>query len=296
MLIGIFSAFGAAISWTYACSIWRQQTKYNKPLEINFTKNLFACIIFFPVFIFYDFSTDIKYIFYLVISGIIGIGLGDTFYLKSLQIIGTRKTLSIEALSPLIAGLTGGIFIKETLSIISWIGIIISTFSLLLIIKKQTMLLSYQSKLIPIKSRVSNYIYPFLSVACSVIAALISRIVLLASNLNPIQTTEIRLIAAIIFLLLITKFKNNFSIINIEKKEKIKFIGSIFLGTNLGIFLQQVVFDTLPLGIGWTLLSTSPVISLFFIKKEEGRITKEIIFTTISLVVGLSLVSLSVIK
>ena len=34
-MIGIFSAIGAAISWTYACTIWREQTLFNKPLEIN---------------------------------------------------------------------------------------------------------------------------------------------------------------------------------------------------------------------------------------------------------------------
>ena len=50
---------------------------------------------------------------------------------------------------------------------------------------------------------------------------------------------------------------------------QIKFFLSIILGTNIGILLQQVVFKTLPLGIGWTLLSTSPVISLLFAEKEE---------------------------
>ena len=71
-----------------------------------------------------------------------------------------------------------------------------------------------------------------------------------------------------------------------------RFLLSIFLGTNLGILLQQIVFKTLPLGIGWTLLSTSPLISLFFAMKEEGRITKWIIFFTTSLFLGLCLIIL----
>ena len=33
----------------------------------------------------------------LMISGIIGIAIGDTLYINSLKIIGTRKTLSFEA-------------------------------------------------------------------------------------------------------------------------------------------------------------------------------------------------------
>jgi len=295
-VIGIFSAIGAAISWTYACTIWREQTLFNKPLEINLIKNILAFLIFSPIFIFFDFTTDLKYIFFLILSGMIGIGLGDTFYLKSLKLIGTRKTLSIEALSPLLAGFVGGIFINERIPLISWFGIIIASISLLLIIRKKSLLINYESQFIPTNTNFSEFIYAFLSITCAVIAALISRIVLLESNLNAIQTTEIRLFGAIIFLILISKFKNDFSIKNFRQIENVKFISSIILGTNLGIFLQQVVFQSLPLGIGWTLLSISPVISLFLINKEEGRISKHMIFTTLSLIFGLGLVTLSVIK
>ena len=295
-MIGILSAIGAAISWTYACTIWREQTLFNKPLEINLIKNLLACLFFSPIFIFFNFSTDLKYIFFLILSGMIGIGLGDTFYLKSLKLIGTRKTLSIEALSPLLAGFVGGIFINERLPLISWFGIIIASISLLLILREKSLLINYESQFIPTNTNFSEFIYAFLSITCAVIAALISRIVLLESNLNAIQTTEIRLIGAIIFLILISKFKNDFSIKDFRKIENIKFISSIILGTNLGIFLQQVVFQSLPLGIGWTLLSISPVISLFLINKEEGSISKQMIFTTLSLIFGLGLVTLSVIK
>ena len=73
-------------------------------------------------------------------------------------------------------------------------------------------------------------------------------------------------------------------------KEKRKFMISVLMGTNIGIFLQQIVFQSLPLGIGWTLLSTSPIISLFFTKKEEGILTKEIIITTFLLFIGICLI------
>jgi len=52
------------------------------------------------------------------------------------------------------------------------------------------------------------------------------------------------------------------------------------------------VFKTLPIGVGWALLSTSPVISLFFAKNEERKITKKIIFFTCFLFFGLTLIIL----
>ena len=286
-MIGIFAAFGATLSWTYACSIWRTQTYIYKAIEINFLKNVIAFIIFSPVIFFFDYSTNYKYFLILFLSGVIGIGLGDTFYLKSLNLIGTRKTLSIEALSPLIAAITGTLFIDDHLSIHAWLGIIIVTGTLVKIIRKKNYLLDKDSKLVVNNNSLDKYIYAFLSVLCAVIAALLSRFVLLESDLTPIFTTEIRLFGSIIFLSSITKMKLRFFINNFDNNEKNQFLLSVLMGTNIGIFLQQIVFQSLPLGIGWTLLSTSPIISLLFTKKEEGILTNEIIFTTFLLFIGI---------
>tara|TARA_B100001109_G_C18430547_1_gene275251 strand:+ start:161 stop:424 length:264 start_codon:yes stop_codon:yes gene_type:complete len=86
--------------------------------------------------------------------------------------------------------------------------------------------------------------------------------------------------------------KLNFFINKFNSKEKNRFIISVLMGTNIGILLQQIVFQSLPLGIGWTLLSTSPIISLLFTKKEEGTITKGIILTTFLLFMGICLIIL----
>ena len=286
-MIGIFSAFGATLSWTYACSIWRTQTYIYKPIEINFLKNVIAFAIFSPVILFFNYSTHYKYYIILFLSGVIGIGLGDTFYLKSLNLIGTRKTLSIEALSPLIAAITGTLFIDDQLNINAWIGIVIVTGALIKIIRKESYLLDKNSKLVINNNSLDKYIYALLSVFCAVIAALLSRIVLLESDLTPIFTTEMRLFGSIIFLSSITKMKLRFFINIFKSKEKNQFLISVLMGTNIGIFLQQIVFQSLPLGIGWTLLSTSPIISLLFTKKEEGILTNEIIFTTFLLFIGI---------
>ena len=392
-MIGIFSALGASLSWTYACFIWRSQTIFNKPLDINLLKNLFAFIFFSPIlFTLKDFF-QFNYLVLLLLSGIIGIGIGDTFYLKSLKLIGTRKTLSIEALSPILAAFSGQIFIKENLTMQSWIGIITVSISMISIIKKGNNLkdetnhysannfafknyiysflsillavtgallsryvflktnlnplqtteirllgsivflliisrfkinffinenlsikswigiiivsisfisiLKNKNNLLDENSNLSNnyfsfrnYIFSFLSIFCAVVGALISRYVFLETNLNPLQTTELRLLGSLIFLIIISRFKINFFIKNLNSNEKNKFIISILLGTNIGIYLQQLVFQNLPLGIGWTILSSSPIFSLFLAKREEGKLSKETITCTIFLFFGISLIIL----
>ena len=291
-MIGIISAFGAAISWTYACFIWRSQTEKYKSIDINLVKNIIAFLIFLPAFINFSFLVDSKYILTLLLSGVIGIGLGDTFYIKSLQIIGTRKTLSIETLSPLLAALSGEIFINENLALRSYAGIVIISISLFILLRQRTNLIVNSLSTINEPNNLSIYVFPFLSVLCAVSGGLLSRIVFLESNLSPFQTTEIRLLGAIIFLITIKRFKINFFLKKLDDNDQKKFLLSIFCGTNLGILLQQIVFKTLPLGIGWTLLSISPVISLFFSSKEEGMITKGIILFTSLLFLGLCLIIL----
>jgi len=142
------------------------------------------------------------------------------------------------------------------------------------------------------KNNFKIFAFPFLSVLCAVLGGLLSRMVFLQNNLSPFLTTEIRLLGAIIFLISLKGFKINFFLKNIDKKQQKRFFISILLGTNIGIFLQQVVFKTLPIGVGWALLSISPVISLFFAKTEEREITKKIIFFTCFLFFGLTLIIL----
>ena len=170
-MIGILSAFGAATSWTYACFIWRSQTQKYKSIDINLIKNLIAFLVFIPAFINLSSATELKYIFILLISGIIGIGLGDTFYLKSLQTIGTRKTLSVETLSPLMAALSGEIFINENLTPKSWIGIIIISISLFIILKKGSDFKKGNSSSSE-KNSFRIYAFTFLSVFCAVLGCI----------------------------------------------------------------------------------------------------------------------------
>lgn len=175
-MIGIFSAFGAAISWTYACFIWRSQTEKYKSIDINLVKNIIAFLIFLPAFINLSVLNDLKSIITLLFSGVIGIGLGDTFYIKSLQLIGTRRTLSIEALSPILAALSGEIFINENLAFRSYLGILIISISLFILLRQRTNLIVNNLTNITERNNLSVYIFPFfISFMCSVRRAFISK-------------------------------------------------------------------------------------------------------------------------
>ena len=288
-MIGSFAAISAIIFWTFSCSIWRRESDNLLPRQINIYKNVLASIFFLPVGFTISWLSDLSSIFVLMISGIVGIALGDTLYINSLKIIGTRKTLSFEALTPIIATTLETLTINEIYPQKVWIGSFIVSFSLFMIVRQKTF-----EEDCSIEIKIRGLICALGSVFCAVFAAILSRIILISSSLNPLQTTEIRIFSASLFLFLI--FKNDFLelLINrsITKKTHSNLILSTFLGTNCGILFQQIVFKFLPVGIGWTLLSLSPIFALFMAKTEEDKFNNlTVIYSFLSVIgVGITLI------
>jgi len=285
-MIGFFAAISAVFSWTFACSIWRRESENLLPRQINIYKNVLASIFFLPVVLTISWFSDVFSIFVLMVSGIVGISIGDTLYINSLKIIGTRKTLSFEALTPIIATTLGTLSINEIYTQKVWIGSLIVSFSVLMIVRQNT----FKKE----DSRETNILGIFCalgSVFCAVLAALMSRVILISSTLTPLQTTEIRLLSASIFLFLI--FKKDFLDLlknrSITKQNHSSLVLSTLLGTNCGILFQQIVFKFLPIGIGWTLLSLSPVFALFISKREGDEINKLTIFYSLLSFIGVAL-------
>jgi len=231
-MIGFFAAISAVLSWTFACSIWRRESENLLPRQINIYKNVLASIFFLPVVLTISWFSEVSSIFVLMISGIVGIAIGDTLYIKSLKIIGTRKTLSFEALTPIIATTIETLSINEIYPQKVWIGSLIVSFSLLMIVNQNTFQKENSSEI-----ELLGIFCALGSVICAVFAALLSRIILISSTLTPLQTTEIRLLSASIFLFLI--FKKDFLDLlknrSKTKKNHSSLIFSTLLGTNCGI-------------------------------------------------------------
>ena len=137
-MIGFFAANSAVLFWTFSCSIWRKESENLLPRQINIYKNVLASILFLPVVLTISWLSNMSSIFVLIISGIVGISIGDTLYINALKIIGTRKTLSFEALTPIIATTLGTWSIDEIYPQKVWVGSLIVSFSLLMIVRQNT--------------------------------------------------------------------------------------------------------------------------------------------------------------
>ncbi len=290
MFIGVISALLAAFSWTAASFIWRSEAQYFDAIQINFAKNFIAAIVFLPFIVSITWPVNIDFIIILLISGIIGIALGDSFYISALKRLGSRRTLTLDSFSPVLANLLGVLIIGESLPFKAWVGTSLVTISLLILSREKIADRNGVEQL-P-NSKLRGFLYTFLYMLCAVIAGILSRFVLLNSDMTPFHTAGIRLLGSLI--VLVPFVKNN--IYNLNKnfhgmsiQRKIYFLLATLLGTNLGIFFQQTVFKLLPIGIGWTLLSSSPVISILFSRFEGDKINQNSLLITLLCFAGVAI-------
>ena len=127
---GELAALGAAFLWALSAVIYAHLGQKILPLALNLSKDVIA-IAFIALTLIVQgnyLPTDMNALSlgFLLLSGVLGIGLGDTFYFEALNHLGARRTLLLEALAPPLSALIALIFLQETLSTGAWVGIFLT--------------------------------------------------------------------------------------------------------------------------------------------------------------------------
>lgn len=112
--------------WAFAVILFKKSGESVHPIGLNLFKDLFALVLFLPTMWLFGETLwrDAPAWEYalLLASGALGIGLGDTFFFKSLNLLGAGLTAIVDCLySPFIIGLSL-LFLGERLSVLQGIG------------------------------------------------------------------------------------------------------------------------------------------------------------------------------
>jgi drug/metabolite transporter (DMT)-like permease len=264
--IGELAALGAAFLWAATSVVYSRLGLNISPLQLNFFKGLIA-IAFIALTLAWQqatlFNSSLSTIALLSISGIVGIGLGDTAYFAALNILGARRTLLLETLSPPIGAFLALIFISEQLTASSWCGILLTLLGIVWVISERNpaSVNSREEKLFTQK----GMIWAVLAAISQACGAVISRFALLQSEISPLESTLIRLIGGtlIVFLLLLVPTQKKTQPTWQLSWHSLGIIAiAAFGSTYLGIWLQQISLKFAPTGIAQTFLATSPLFIL----------------------------------
>ena len=115
-MAGLLAALGAAMAWTTASSLWRSVSSSGSALQLNTIKNGLATLLFLPVLLSLPWRANGQGVTLLLLSGVIGIAVGDSFYLAALRRLGTRRTLTVEAIGPVLGSIGSVLLMQDTLS------------------------------------------------------------------------------------------------------------------------------------------------------------------------------------
>lgn len=267
---GEIAALIAAFLWALSSVVYSLLGKKISPLQLNFIKGIIA-IAFLIITILWQKNVSVSFpllpVVFLALSGILGIGLGDTAFFLALNNLGARRTLLIENLSPVMSAFLALIFLGEQLTINSWCGILLTLLGVAWVISERSPL-SKESD----RTWSTGILWGIIAVLLSSIGAVLSRFALVESDISTLWSTLIRIASGnvIVLLLLILKSFTVSKQVSLNKKHNhsinylsLRLLGIIALtafgSTFLGIWLQQISLKFAPAGIAQTLLATSPL-------------------------------------
>ncbi|MDC0603369.1 DMT family transporter, partial [Aliiglaciecola sp.] len=282
--MGELAALSTALCWAVAARMFRILGQSFSPLSLNLWKGLAAIAILVVITEFFVAPVDIDQntLFWLLLSGVIGIGLGDTFFFQALNKIGDSQSILVaETLAPIFTALLAMAWIGEWLTWQQWCGVAIVLFSVDVIIKIQKR--STENIFI-----LSGYIYAGLAALCQAVGAVLSRDILTSVDIDAFNASQIRLVgglAIIVILMLVSKQKWLPTTQN-AKRTWLFFLGATVIGTFAALYLQMVAFTHTKAAVVQTLFATSVILSLVVAWVLKEKVDKKTLWWSLLALVG----------
>ncbi len=278
-MIGEFAALATALSWAVAARIFQQLGQSFTALNLNLWKGVFGIVALLLItqanVLTHNYPLELY--FWLILSGVIGIGLGDTFFFQALKRIGDSQTILIaETTAPIFTALRAMAWINEWLSWAQWLGVALVLLSVdrVIILRKRNSIAVFSA---------SGYFFAALAALCQALGAVVSRDILTRYAIDPFDASLVRLLGGLFILcLLITATQGRWlprvSGLSVQQKRVLllHFVAAVVLGTFAGLYLQMLALTHAKAAVVQTLFATSVILSLLVAKVMGERIDKRI--------------------
>lgn len=293
--IGEIAALATAFCWTIMGLFFESAGKKVGSLAVNFIRLVFG-FLFISVFTYftrgYLFPMDATLYNWtlLSVSGVIGFFLGDLFLFQAYIEVGTRITLLIMAASPPFTALLGFLFLKEDLSMLGILGMLVTVIGIaIVILSKDT-----GEKRFKFNHSIKGLSYATLGAVGQSVGTIFTKVGM--GSYSPFAATQIRIIAGFISFAILFLYLNRWDDLKKAIKDKRSMVlialGSIF-GPFVGVSLQLISLQYTTAGISATIIAIMPilVIPLSIIIYKEKITAREMLGAVIS-VLGVAILFL----
>jgi len=294
MLLGELFALLTAISWSGGSFAFAEAANSIGSIQLNVNRVILASVFLFITIIIFNFDRNVSVyqLKYLIISGIIGIVIGDTFLFVAYQRVGARLSMLLMSSAPVMSTILAFIFLNESMSLVAIIGMLITISGIVIVV-----LFGNRSDQTKFKVTKAGIILGLLASAGQATGLIFAKVAFNSGKLNEFTATFVRVFSSMVIILIVTtllkKYKNPVKQYRAKPKALLFTLIGTVLGPFLGITLSLLAIKYTKIGIASTIMSTVPVIMLpmsKYIHKE--KFNREIFFGTFMAVGGVAIIFL----
>jgi drug/metabolite transporter (DMT)-like permease len=216
------------------------------------------------------FSADPLRWFWLSLSGIIGLSLGDAFLFQSMVSVGTRLGSLLLSLAPIFGSIIAWVFFGEVLSILQITGIVLALAGIAWVVASHQ-----EPPNTPRGHTRRGMIFGILAGLGQAVGLVLSKEGM-SGGFSPFQANAIRMLAAVSFSWVWATLAGNAGSTFQELRGKPRILGLLalgaFVGPVLGVVSSLFAIQYVEIGIASTLNALTPVIILpisYFVLKEN---------------------------
>ena len=268
MIFYYFLALLAAFSWSISSLISADITRILGGIGFNRLRLIFVSIMLLSYATFqktWD-TINIEYLNVIIVSGVIGIFLGDTLLFMALKRIGPRRNNILFSLAAPFTVILNILVLQQKMSLIEITGCILVFIGVVVAISYgNSKNNNHRWELIEGSIKI-GILFGILAALCQSIGLIMMKPIL-DQGADPIASAAIRCTISALLLSLTYISKSNLigSNINFTTSTILKTIISGFLGMALGMSLLLIALQKADAGIVATLSSTSPIMILFLL-------------------------------
>lgn len=266
--IGQIAALSTAFFWSLTAIFFSKSGELVGAIFLNKIRLLFAVIIYASIiFVLYgsvipEGINSTQY-FWLGISGVVGLALGDSFLFKALLVIGPRLTTLIFSCNPIITTTVAWFFLGEKLSPINLFGIALTTSGILwVILEKQNG--NGKNKHLDKKTLIKGVLLALGGATGQALGLILTKQGMSHSGgeIDPLMASYIRLLFALVAIWTVSGLSGHLP--NVlramgNKKAMLYAFGGTIVGPFLGVWMSLVAIKYISTGIAATLNSLVPI-------------------------------------
>ena len=122
--LGCLAALGSALAWAVGSILFRRIGDEASPLGMNLGKGLLGLLLLgLALVVVGTTPMSARTVFFLAISGVVGIALGDTFFFMTLMRLDPRLTLLLATVGQVATVFMAMLFLGERPGALAWVGI-----------------------------------------------------------------------------------------------------------------------------------------------------------------------------